>query len=33
VALATLDPLSSVEPDHFARLRAGFNALAVDDRR
>ena len=33
VALAALDPLSGVVSDHFAGLRAGFHALAVDDRR
>ena len=33
VPLAALDPLSRVVPDHFAGLRAGFHALAVDDRR
>ena len=33
VPLAALDPLSGVVSDHFAGLRAGFHALAVDDRR
>ena len=33
VALAALDPLSRVVSDHFAGFRAGFHALAVDDRR
>ena len=31
MALAALDPLSGVVADHFARLRAGSDALAVDD--
>jgi hypothetical protein len=32
VALAALDPLSGVVTHHLARLRAGSDALAVDDR-
>src|SRR5690606_18670420 len=33
VSLAALDPLSRVVSDHFSGFRAGFHALAVDDRR
>ena len=33
VPLAALDPLSRIVSDHFAGFRAGFHALAVDDRR
>jgi hypothetical protein len=33
MTLAPFHRLSSVKPHHLARLRAGFDALAVDDRR
>ena len=32
MAFAALDAFPGVEPHHFARLRAGFDALTVDDR-